>query len=442
MTEPFSKQFVRSVDANRTVKDALVKSVGSSRRRSRISVTDLLSPMQAFHKWTYPDIKPSPDRLQIMISGTGFHEEFGKLVSTEEYLEQLLELDGIIGKVDIFEDVPVELKTSSSIPTNIYKGRSSYFEQLGMYCAMANKETGRLFIYKRQRDEQPTELKVYEAKFTNLEGIIREMKYRRDIFHDALERNDPSKLPQCEWLYRGCDYATMCPCRDLTPISPVVSRDEVDITEMPDLAEELKTKLSAVPPKESGLRLNDLVFPRKTACQRNLDFENDQIRERTRPIQELERKGFRYALYTALRYGSPDHFKGVSVKLDSMVDKVDMYNDIPTILRTSRVRDMIQRDNLPSFFSYYFDRLAFECALTNIRQGRLILYYEQIPGDKFMVYDISFHNREAIMSEVKRRINLLESNAPITDLPSCPSWMAGYCEFSPNCHCADELPSL
>ena len=106
MTEPFSKQFVRSVDANRTVKDALVKSVGSSRRRSRISVTDLLSPMQAFHKWTYPDIKPSLDRLQIMISGTGFHEEFGKLVSTEEYLEQLLELDGIIGKVDIFEFCP------------------------------------------------------------------------------------------------------------------------------------------------------------------------------------------------------------------------------------------------------------------------------------------------------------------------------------------------
>ena len=108
--------------------------------------------MQAFYRRTRPEIRPSPDRLQVMMAGTGFHEIVGPLLSTEEYLEQLLELDGIVGKVDIYEDVPVELKTTSSIPKDIYKGRSSYFEQLGMYCAMAHKDTGRLLVYQRHSD--------------------------------------------------------------------------------------------------------------------------------------------------------------------------------------------------------------------------------------------------------------------------------------------------
>ena len=120
MPETLSAEFVRSIDANRTVKDALAAAISSSRPRSRISVTDLVSPMQAFYRRTRPEIRPSPDRLQVMMAGTGFHEIVGPLLSTEEYLEQLLELDGIVGKVDIYEDVPVELKTTSSIPKDIY----------------------------------------------------------------------------------------------------------------------------------------------------------------------------------------------------------------------------------------------------------------------------------------------------------------------------------
>ena len=437
MAESFSAGFVRSIDANRSVKDALEAAISSSRPRSRISVTDLVSPMQAFYSRTHPEIRPSPDRLQVMMAGTGFHEIVGPLLSTEEYLEQLLELDGIVGKVDIYEDVPVELKTTSSIPKDIYKGRSSYFEQLGMYCAMADKDTGRLFVYQRWSDERPDDFRAYQAAFINMGRVVSEMRSRRDAFQDALECKDPSKLPQCKWLYLGCDYSSICSCRGKAPDSPIVAREEVEIIEMPELAEEIKDKLSSAPPSQPALRLNDLVFPRMAALRRSvaeeeLDKEPDADR-----MQELQQQGFRYVLYNALRYGSPGQFKHIPVRLSTLADKVSVYRDSPTILRIPRLNDMIQRDRLPSFFSHYFDRLALECALTNIRHGRLILYYEKIPDDKFMVYDIAFHSRNAILSEAKRRLSLLESGAEHTALPPCPPWMARFCDFTPNCGCGN-----
>ena len=41
----------------------------------------------------------SLDRLQLMLAGTGFQNLFGRTVSTEEFVEQFLELDDIVGKV-------------------------------------------------------------------------------------------------------------------------------------------------------------------------------------------------------------------------------------------------------------------------------------------------------------------------------------------------------
>ena len=73
----------------------------------------------------------------------------------------------------------------------------------------------------------------------------------------------------------------------------------------------------------------------------------------------------------------------------------------------------------------------------DIRHGRLILYYEKIPDDKFMVYDVAFHSRDAILGEAKRRLSLLESGAEHTALPSCPAWMVRFCDFAPNCGCGN-----
>ena len=433
MEGPLAARFIRNIDANRTIKDALTAAVGASRPRWRISVTDLVNPAQAYYRWKRPEIRPSLDRLQLMMAGTGFHDIFGKIISTEEFVEQTLELDGIVGKVDIYEDVPVEVKTTSSIPADIYEGRNSYFEQLGMYCALAGNPGGRLYVYQRESDWRPAELKVYSAEFLDLTAVGSEMRRRRDLFQDALDREDPSQLPRCEWMERGCDYKQVCECSSASEGPRLVPRSGVEITSRDDLAARLKEQLSGARRTETNLRLNDLVFPRKTALRRG-ESEDEDVDARSR-MSQMQQFGFVQALGGAMRYGSPGKFKIVPVRLGSIDDRVRMYDDAPTILRAPKLRDMIDRSELATFFSHYFDRIAFECALAESRRGRVILYYEAIRGDKFMVYDVIFNDLEGIRAEARRRLDLLESGAPYTELPACPRWMAKYCSFAPGCEC-------
>jgi hypothetical protein len=77
----FTRGLIGGIDANRTVKEELAAAVGRRRGRRRISVTDLLNPRQAFFQRTRPDIQPTPERLQARLSGTGFNELFGEVLS-------------------------------------------------------------------------------------------------------------------------------------------------------------------------------------------------------------------------------------------------------------------------------------------------------------------------------------------------------------------------
>lgn len=122
-----------------------------------------------------------------------------------------------------------------------------------------------------------------------------------------------------------------------------------------------------------------------------------------------------------------------------MVGKVDLYKNIPTVLRICDMKTMARREMLTKFFPDHFDRLAFECVLTNIRQGRLVLYYEEIPNDKFMVYDVTFHSRDAILREAKLRLDILEANAPYTNFSQCPPGIFQYWDFVPTCNCGEEV---
>src|SRR3990170_8601484 len=205
MYEPFSPKFIANIEANRTVKDELLEAAARPSSRRRISVTDLVNMRQAYFRRTRPDVEIPLDRRQKMWAGTGFHELFGAAVSSEEYLEQFLEMDGIVGKVDIYEDVPVELKTTSFMPREI-ADRSSYIEQLAMYCAMARKRSGQLLVYQRAVYGREPALRAWRAEFEDLDAIAVEMRARRDLFAEALEAGDPGTLPRCEWYGKRCGY--------------------------------------------------------------------------------------------------------------------------------------------------------------------------------------------------------------------------------------------
>ena len=134
-----------------------------------------------------------------MWAGTGFHKTFGSAVSSEEYLEQFVEAEGIVGKIDIYEKTPVEVKTTSApLDTKeLLQYRPAYVEQLGMYCAMVNAHEGEIIIYQRRGEESSSTspLVVYHVTFPDLEAIREEMRRRRDLLVQALIATTPAISP-------------------------------------------------------------------------------------------------------------------------------------------------------------------------------------------------------------------------------------------------------
>lgn len=436
---------VSNIVANRSVKDALMTKLQIRRPPQRISVTDLTSLKQAYFRRKHPEIVPPLERQQLMWAGTGFHDVFGAAVSSEEYIEQFVEYEGVIGRIDIYETVPIEIKTTSNLSedADLRRKRPGYIEQLGIYCCMVDVGVGKIVVYQREApSELSAPLAVYTLSFPDLRAIKKEMIRRRDLLQEAIATDDSSKLPKCPWYGMQCDYSSVCDCGTAT-IS--TSYEIVDLAGKirPDTetAQRLLAKLAEQRPSEI-LRLNDIVFPRKTyfaRIQREtvVDKEVVALEEAEERLASIDRQGFLRVLRNALEYGAVGEVQRIPANLDELRDRVLLHQGVPTIVRTTGLRYVVERDRLPEFCSHYFLRLGFECALGNNPKGRLVLYYRNVPeeGAKLLVYDVSFRNLDILKAEALRRIELLRTAQTPEELPPCPSWMARFCKYAPSCKC-------
>ncbi len=435
--------YVSRIEANRSVKDALMQSLRTRRPPYRVSVTDLTNLKQAYFRRKHPDIVPPLEKQQLMWAGTGFHRMFGAAVSSEEYLEQFVEADGVVGKVDIFDEIPVEVKTTSTPvdAEDILQRRPAYLEQLGMYCAMVDSHEGEIIIYQRQVEESPwvSPLLVYHIAFPDLEKVRSEMRRRRDLLLQALISNDPSNLPACPWFNRQCDYSRVCDCQTTSvkasyEIAGLAGEIYVDGRTRQQLLEKM-----AAPQPSQVFRINDIVFPRKAYLERVKPQEalpTKEVREEQEDyLRSIDERGFLDALRDSLRYGAPGEVQRIPVQQAALTDMVRVWQDRPTILRDPKFSSLVERERLPRTFPHYFLRLGFECALTGHSRGRLMTYYVKVPKEdaKLMVYDVRFRSLDAIRVEALRRIGLLEKAEGAGTLPRCPSWMCSYCDYGAEC---------
>jgi len=430
--------YVSRIEANRSVKDALMQSLKTRRPPYRISVTDLLNLKQAYFRRKYPEITPPLEKQQLLWAGTGFHKTFGSAVSSEEYLEQFVEAEGIVGKIDIYEKIPVEVKTTSTPPDtkDLLQYRPTYVEQLGMYCAMVNAHEGEIIIYQRSIEESPSPspLVVYHVTFPDLEAIREEMRRRRDLLVQALIANDPSNLPVCPWFNRQCDYSQVCDCTTTSvPASHEIADLAGEIYVDSTTCQQLLSKMAGTqPPQLFGI--NDIVFPRKAYFER-LKLSEGVREEKEAYLRSMDGLGFLDALRDSLRYGAPGEAQRIPVKHAPLADLVQIWQNLPTILRDPKFTSLVERERLPRTFPHYFLRLGFDCALTENAKGRLLLYYAKVPKEdaKLMVYDVNFRNLNAIRDEALRRLELLEKATSPLQLPKCPSWMCSYCDYRLEC---------
>jgi len=426
--------FIRRIDANRTVKDALEAGIRNRGTRQRVSVTDLVNPMQAYHSRTHPEVTIPLDRLQLMWTGTGFHRLFGAAVSTEEFLEQFVERDGVVGKIDIFEDFPIELKTSASLPEDLLAQRPAYVDQLAMYCYMAERRAGAVVVYRREEFGRDPALMAYRVAFHDLEKIGARMRERRDLFLDALARHDPSRLERCEWFGRRCDYESVCSCASAPPLRRIVDAEDALVSEDQAMADELKEAARSWRQRPTwAITLNDLVFPRRGVLFRTVGRTDDDDDN----LADLQHGGFFSALTEAIRYSEPGAYKGTSISFETVRGVVRTHRAVPTVIRSTNTREMIERDRLPFERGYWIDRLALESALVGSDVGRLVVYYPRLgAGDKFMVYDLGLSGREHTLAEARRRLALFEARAGPSEFPPCgPAWMSRYCPYKDACAC-------
>ena len=435
--------YVSHIEANRSIKDAVMEKLRSRRPPYHITVTDLTNLKQAYFRRKYPEIAPPLEKQQLMLAGTGFHKIFGFAVSREEYLEQFVEAEGIVGKIDIYENVPVEVKTTSPLTKgkSLLQQRPTYIEQVGMYCAMVNVGEGEIVIYERQGAEESggVPLTAYHVAFPDLEAVREEMRHRRDLLLQALISNDPSNLPVCAWFGRGCDYSAVCDCstssvsssHKIVELAGKVQVDEVTRQRLLDMLGKPK------PPQQ--LRTNDLVFPRKAYFERRKSVETVSeekvAEEQGEYLRSMNEMGFAGALKGAIQFGSPGEVENTPVQYASLSDLVRLRQGLPTMVRISKFQSLVERGRLPSSFPHYFYRLGFDCALTDHPKGRLFLYYANVSDEnaKMMVYDVSFRNLSAIKAEALRRVELLEKATSPLQLPKCPSWMCPNCSYKFEC---------
>ena len=430
--------YVSRIEANRSVKDALMQGLKTRQPPYRISVTDLLNIKQAYFRRKYPEITPSLEKQQLMWAGTGFHKTFGSAVSSEEYLEQFVEAEGIVGKIDIYDKIPVEVKTTSTpLDTkDLLQYRPTYIEQLGMYCAMVNAHEGEIIIYQRPVQESPSTppLVAYHVTFPNLEAIRGEMRRRRDLLVQALIANDPSNLPVCPWSNKQCDYSPVCDCATTSvPASHEIADLAGEVYVDSATCQQLLNKMAGAQPSRL-FGINDIVFPRKAYFERLKPSEEAQEKKEEH-LRSMDEIGFLDALRDSLRFGAPGEAQRIPVKHAPLSDLVQIWQNLPTILRDPKFSSLVERERLPRTFPHYFLRLGFDCALTENAKGRLLLYYVRVLKEdaKLMVYDVNFKNLNAVKAEALRRLELLEKATSPLQLPKCPSWMCQYCDYRLEC---------
>ncbi len=300
-----------------------------------------------------------------------------------------------------------------------------------------NRRLGHLLYYQRSEFGREPGLRAFDLEVLNPDPIKAEMLRRHGLFRQALDTGDPAGLPRCEWYGRDCLYAEFCGCANARSVVRMVTDATVRMQENRSLAAEIETKIRATPEAQPTGRfsLNDLVFPRKAVLRTAPAADEDGAEVGDR-MSSMERRGFLDQLENAVWYGVPGACKRVKFTFGSLHPSILLFRDVPTLIRSTRRRTMIPRDRLHADAPYYTDRLAFECAVTGSKKGRLIIYYSSLPDDKFMVYDFWLSDLDAVRTEMQRRLGLLESGAPVTQLPPCePDWMASLCSYRERCAC-------
>lgn len=410
-----------------------------------VSVTDLVSPRQAFWRRMRGPAPITPERELRLERGRAWHRRLGHAVAAEGHLEVHVRRGGLSARIDLLAEVPVEVKTSSTPGVGgPQDDRLDQVEQLAAYCALSGRPVGRL-IHLGLRDDAPPQVSAADLAFDDLPAVTAELGRREAALRSAVGTQDPKRLGRCRWFDLGCDYRTagVCDCRGDEPTeSKAISGPGGHRTARPDVAERWEAALRSAPAPAPApvARFRDLLYPRRTYFDRRVGRPPVNVAPRppSAPADTYERT------VAALESGPVGDVHTLPPGANAPDEEVLAWRGRPVLIRSSRVRSRLSAEEVRSRFPQYVLELGFRCAHAGVSRGTLVVGRElasagEPPVEVFDVELLDGTGGFAGLWEDRRAAldRAVEAGAP-AGLPSCPAWSTTDCPYRDECGCAAE----
>lgn len=407
-----------------------------------VGVTELLAARRSYYRLTAPPVPVPADRQARLDRGRAVHRSLGSRLASEGTLEARVRRGGLVGRIDILADVPVEVKTSTALaePSALVLERPDHIEQLAMYCALLDRPVGRLLTVVGSDLEVPR-VQAVDMAFGSPERIFREMGHRAERLRSALGEHSPDSLPRCPWFGRGCEYegAGVCSCTGAEgPAAPLLAEMVRGPTPRRDVEERVLSALAERPPEE-GLgveRFREVLYPRRAYFDRTR--ESPEAPPGSGP-PSLEPDLYR-RLSEALESGPAGEVARLPTRTTAPAEEVVGFRGRPMLLRTSRARNRLRPSELPTRFPQYALDLGLRCATTGTDSGVVVLGFERAATDRerVEVLEVRFASLTPFSRLYRERTQgldrALEDHHPEA-LVACPEWMSADCPYRAECGC-------
>ena len=187
-----------------------------NKERQGVHISDLVLCMREV---IFRRLDPKPlsnMELSFFALGEGSHLALQRLAKTGKIeSERALEYKGIIGHVDLYEGVPIEVKTSRS-KYPILEPKDFWIKQLSYYMAIANSNVGIILLFSMMNFEQPFKSWTVTLSNDELKTLLDEMEAKATQFNIALGLKDPFMAQHIKadknlnWKCQKCAWEKPC----------------------------------------------------------------------------------------------------------------------------------------------------------------------------------------------------------------------------------------
>ena len=435
-----------AVSEDRALERELVERLVGSAHELGISVTDLLGPRRAFWRRFGAAVSIAEERRERMELGRSWHRRIAEVLPEEGRFEVRMRRQGVIGRIDLLADVPVEVKTGPGTTADrIPEDRPEHVEQLAMYCLLTDRSSGRI-VYLSPGPTEPVAVTAYDLAFPDLVAVRSAVRSRREGLLEAMRTVRSEGLPACRWFGRGCEFqeAKVCDC---IGSEPVPSSELVEalggVTRRPDLESRWAGRFVASPVSAAPAgpaRFRDLVYPRRSYFLETAPPVSPEPPARS-PVPLTP------DLYERLTEAIESGPAGEVARLPSRAagpdEEVVGFREHPIIARTSRAWARLDPRSAVARFPQYALELGFRCATTGTSEGIAVIAFERAETEADRIQVLRYRFPEPTrFSELwaTRRAHLREAvgaGSP-RSLPPCPAWMYDECPYRGECGCAAE----